>query len=122
MLVVSPWVALFGPLLATGAGPAAYPPQPAPPAYSVAAHTETREVMTAARLAELESTVASLETQVNRQATNAGTSVVYRAPQPNAWLLGNYPSGWNVGYESVIVKPFFQANDVITNLTTGSYS
>ena len=122
MLVVSPWVAMLGSLLATGAGPAPYPPQPAPPAYSLAAHADTSNVASATRLAELESTVASLETQVNRQAATAGTSVVYRAPSPNAWLLGAYPSGWNVGYESVIVRPFFQANDVITNLTTGSYS
>ena len=124
------WFTLFGALSAIGAGPSAYLTQPASPVYPVAARSETSETIAAARLAELEANVAALRSQLDNQLSSqaAADSCVAPscapccAPRPNAWLLGSYPSGWIAGYESVIVKPFFQSNEVITNLTNGAYA
>jgi len=129
MRVIAYGFTLLGALSAIGAGPSAYLTQPASPVYSVAARSETSETVAAARLAELEANVASLRSQLDNQLdSQAAPSCVAPscapscAPRPNAWLLGSYPSGWIAGYESVIVKPFFQSNDVVTNLTNGSYA
>ena len=124
------WFTLFGALSAIGAGPSAYLTQPASPVYPVAARSETSETIAAARLAELEANVAALRSQLDNQLSSqaAADSCVAPlcapccAPRPNAWLLGSYPIGWIAGYESVIVKPFFQSNEVITNLTNGAYA
>lgn len=123
MRVTAYWFTLLGALSAIGAGPSTYLTQPASPVYSVAARSETSETMANARLAELEANVASLRSQLDSQAATApGCVAPCCAPRPNAWLLGSYPSGWIAGYESVIVKPFFQSNEVVTNLTNGSFA
>ncbi|MGD9645948.1 MAG: Lpg1974 family pore-forming outer membrane protein [Pirellulales bacterium] len=115
----------FSALLALGAGPA-YPPQTPGPAYSLAAHTETNDAVAAARLAELEANVAALRSQLDHQAVAPASCPTCTpnccAPRPNAWLLGAYPSGWLVGYESVVVKPFFESNEIAANLANGAYS
>jgi hypothetical protein len=113
---------VLGSLLAIGAGPSPFPPQLSGPAYSVATHSENRDAVAAARLAELEANFAALRNQLDSQTATTGCISPCCPPRPNAWLLGAYPSGWIVGYESVIVKPFFQSNDVVTNLTNGSFS
>lgn len=123
------WLTLLGALSAIGAGPSAYLTQPAVPVYPAAARSETSETIAAARLAELEANVAALRSQLDNQLESqlspscvAPSCAPCCAPRPNAWLQGAYPSGWIAGYESVIVKPFFQSNEVITNLTGGGYN